>query len=670
VTVRAVIIGLLLALAIAAFGYVSDWVLKASLASDLIPVIVYGLLVLGLLMVNPMLRWTGMGQLSGAEWCVIISLMLVACVIPGPGMMWNFSNTIVMPHHYNRMNVGWRADKLLEYANPTMLVDADYNYDAVVDGFRGGLRQGRLIGVDEVPWAAWTRTLLFWMPLMGLSFLGGICLVLVVHQQWAHKERLRYPVADFASELINGAGTGSLPAIFRNRRFWLGFAPVMAILLINGYQSAYNTESIQIPLTIKLNPFAQKWPVITQLPYTWKLQNPTLYFAAIGFAYFISSEVSFSVGISTVLHSVLFLSLLRAGVKMQSDVLTGGIKGFQLFGSYLGLALIILYTGRKFYWAVLRKALFIPAAEPADRTAVWGCRGALLIATAMVVILHSAVKLDWLLAVAFVMLTGLLFLMVTRISAETGLFFIQPSWHAVSVLLGLVGMAAMGPNLLITLALLSMVMAIDPRVAMMPMVANALRFSEGQGVRTSRLSWWLALGVVLALIVGVFATIYAQYIYGGGNLYGWASDVSQYPFDMLKRNLTRFTGGPGEWQPLQLSAISPDREFLAAAGVGLAMVLVVSVLRLRYQWWPLHPVAFLVWGTWATACIAPSFLMGWLIKIVITRLGGGKAYRNSKPIFVGMVAAELTAGLIWAIIALIYYLGNDGVAANRIVIHP
>ena len=62
--------------------------------------------------------------------------------------------------------------------------------------------------------------------------------------------------------------------------------------------------------------------------------------------------------------------------------------------------------------------------------------------------------------------------------------------------------------------------------------------------------------------------------------------------------------------------------------------------------------------------------MGWLIKIAITRLGGGKAYRNSKPIFVGMVAAELTAGLIWAIVALIYYLGNEGVAANRINIHP
>ncbi len=31
---------------------------------------------------------------------------------------------------------------------------------------------------------------------------------------------------------------------------------------------------------------------------------------------------------------------------------------------------------------------------------------------------------------------------------------------------------------------------------------------------------------------------------------------------------------------------------------GVALVLGFSVCRLRYSWWPLHPIMFLVWGTW------------------------------------------------------------------------
>jgi len=82
-TVRAVIIGLLLAAGIAAFGYFNDWVMKqAFLATNLTPVVVYGFLVLGLLLVNPLLAALGRWQLRGAEWAVVLGLMLVACVVP------------------------------------------------------------------------------------------------------------------------------------------------------------------------------------------------------------------------------------------------------------------------------------------------------------------------------------------------------------------------------------------------------------------------------------------------------------------------------------------------------------------------------------------------------------------------------------------------------------
>ena len=321
-TIRATVVGLLLGLGIAVFGYFNDYVLKqAYVASDIVPISVYGLLILGLLLVNPLLWHLGRAQLTGAEWCVIVSLMLVACVIPGPGLMWNFSNSLVMPHHFESINPGWQQDNLLSYAPSAMLIDPGKNYDRAVGGFIVGLRSRKLIGFREVPWKAWRRTLAFWLPLIGLSFTAGICLILVVHRQWAYRERLRYPVADFASQLMLGAGERRWAAMFHQRRFWIGFLPTFIILLINGYH-AWAPESLQIYLGVPLGGVRNRWPVLLGIPFPAQTMfNPQFFFAAIGLAYFVSSDVSFSVGMSTVFWSVMFLVLGRAGVDMSGGYL-------------------------------------------------------------------------------------------------------------------------------------------------------------------------------------------------------------------------------------------------------------------------------------------------------------------------------------------------------------
>lgn len=203
----------------------------------------------------------------------------------------------------------------------------------------------------------------------------------------------------------------------------------------------------------------------------------------------------------------------------------------------------------------------------------------------------------------------------------------------------------------------------------MPLVANAFRFSEAEGLKPGRLGRWMVLAVLLALVAGVLVTIYIQYNVGGTK-YSWgANSVPKYPFDFLMRQLRRI--GPGAVQPYAFnwSAISPNTNFLWATGVGLALVLTFSALRLRYTWWPFHPVVFLVWGSFAMAHMGPSFLLGWIIKSLVTRLGGSQAYRKAKTFFVGAIAGEFVAGVIWAAFGLIYYL-NAGAPGPMFRVHP
>ena len=38
-------------------------------------------------------------------------------------MMWNFSNSIILPHDYNQQRPGWKDNEVLRYVPPIMLAD-------------------------------------------------------------------------------------------------------------------------------------------------------------------------------------------------------------------------------------------------------------------------------------------------------------------------------------------------------------------------------------------------------------------------------------------------------------------------------------------------------------------------------------------------------------------
>jgi len=189
----------------------------------------------------------------------------------------------------------------------------------------------------------------------------------------------------------------------------------------------------------------------------------------------------------------------------------------------------------------------------------------------------------------------------------------------------------------------------------MPLAANALRFSDAEGVAPRPLGRWMVLAVLAALMVGVFATIYVQYN-SGGTSYGWLSMPARMPFDDLSAQLWRFSADRAGWRGFDIGQWAPNPRFLYSAAAGLGLVLLCGALRLRFQWWPIHPVLFMLWGTHGARVLAAGFLVGWFIKMAITRLGGHRTYQRAKPLFVGLMAGEFVAGIFWMVVGLTYYV--------------
>lgn len=533
--------------------------------------------------------------------------------------------------------------------------------DALAVGLMQQGWDGKLkIGPTQLPWESWAPVLKLWVPVALLVALGTVFLALIVHPQWAERELLPYPIARFVEELVQTTPGRRLPDVAYSKLFWLAGVIVLAIHVVNGL-AAWELTFIRLPLEYSFWPMRTLFENASQAPQAWAAYFPHIYFAVIGFAFFLRTEVSLSLGLVGVAYMLLGSILYGYGVPIDHNNLKPGNHSLILFGAWMGAALMILYTGRRYYLSVLGSIFGLPRGTDVPGYAVWAARGlATCIFGTIWVLTHSG--MDWLLSSIVIAMVLMMFLVLTRISTETGAFFIQPSWLPVGVLVGLMGEQALGPTAYFLVALTSVVLAVDPREALMPYIANALQIGQQAGTPPQRSSGSLIAMVVVAFFAAGLTTMLFQYNLGIDRADDWAATnvPSQAPTSTVnlvaelsaRQELTQATELSGLER---LGALRPQRGAIGWVVTGLALVLVCAWARLRFAWWPLHPVIFMVFGSVAAMRFAASFFIGWAIKAAVVRLGGSRSYHLVQPLMIGLIAGEIVAVLVWTVAGAVYY---------------
>ena len=566
-----------------------------------------------------------------------------------------------------------RLPAVLRHAPPAMLADPAYDQapgagDApggaqALEGFVNSIAVGdEPIGVMDVPWGAWRRTLWFWLPLIMTVCTGAAGLSLVIHRQWAHHERLPYPTIEFAVTLLPAADGRSSP-VFRNRLFWIGTG-IVFVLHLNNYACAWWPETL-IPFRTQLNftPFLQLFPVYNRSGIAvWQMFNPTLYFTVIGFAYFLSSDVALSLGLAPYVFGAVTGTLAGYGIAINGPMLLPHPSNFLYAGAYCGMFLVLAYSGRRYYSSVFRRSLGLRVADTVESSAVWGAR-AFLAATILFVVEMSRVGLQWPFGLLYALIMTVLLVVISRLLAEAGVFYLHSYFFPCAVLWGFLGTKAIGPDQMLIMAMLSSVLLIDPREAFMPYVVSALRITDQARCRLGRVALCGVAALAIGLAVGVPATLYLQYQHGAirtGD--GWTMwSVPHFAFDassQVRQALSAQAALPAldertPWQRLGQAAAAPGS--LIAFATTFSLVILFTLCRHRFAWWPIHPLLFLVLGTWQSCVLAFSFLIGWLIKKSVTKYGGAALYARLKPLMTGLIAGEMLACLVPMIIGAIYY---------------
>ncbi len=620
----------------------------------------------------------GGSVLSKKELAVSLSMTFAACWVPTSGLYRYFHRMLILPWHYLPNMPEWKDMHVLEYL-PKKLFPLAANpdnemYNKVYSGFVRGMAEGtKTLGLGDLPLDAWAGPVLkWWAPMLILFAVCVTALALLVHRQWAHYEQLRYPLAQAASALFKKTGEKQKVAdIFSRKLFWWGFTPVLGLYMIHYMAQWFPEYFPSIDMSWNMRGLYTVFPILSHIGWFY-IPGGKFFFSIFAITYFISSEIGLTMGLSQFL-----IAFAAAQYYMATGQPVGG-QNIEIFrgGAYFGYALILLYTGRTYFWAILKKSFGFGKTLEFEKESVFAARLFIAAFFAFNLILVMC-GLDWLISFVFTLLLMLLMLVFTRIICETGIPFMQSFWFPTLIQQSL-GTAFLGGGPMVIIFYLGAVLQQDIRECLMPYVSTSLKVADDVEVKRKPVALIIIGAVIVALVIGFLVTFWTFYNFGGMGSDGYAN--KSVPQTTFGRTIKPFTdlAETGQLEDANAASGLGKLRFLSFDGkvwsfimAGAGAVILFSLIRFRTTKWPLHPVLFLVWGTYPMGQMYYSFLIGWAVKELIVKFGGGEVYEKLKPLFIGIIMGEVIASGISIINAFLYYfVFTDGLLPKALKILP
>lgn len=619
-TWRAFIIGLLFAAGIALLEPYVSWAKGwGGFSGNAFPggaVMVLVLLTVGVNVVLKLVRrrWAFRQAELMLVWCMLI----VAATFPGDGLarFW-FSFTAAPPYLARRTDIAWEEDGALTHAPEGLLLSKKPYSTAAEQYYEGGAR--------SVPWGHWAEPLLRWLIFFVLLYLTIFFLFAILRRQWVESERLMFPLARVPLEFTEESAAGRLlPRLFSEKGFVLGMAVALGFRLFRAFPLFFGADST-IPLSMPLKDIFSGTPLQPMA-----FQNVSLWVSAIGFAYLVPADVSLSVW-----FFYFFARFERQTVYwMGYGNLGGPLMQWQQCGAYIAFTLGVLYMARRHLWTVVRKAVGVGEADDSEepvpyRWAFWG----LLVSAGGCLgwYLYHGMRLPATLAVFALIMCW--YVVYARVVSQAGLYVARTTWRLPNIVHGLSGGSAFSPAGAVIANLQGPLLVMGGTAYLSPMAANAFRISEVFDRKRRRLLVpVLMIAFLVSVACGTWTFLNTAYDIGGASFSDTWAQTSEikWRMDTAQRIIK---------QPYQSAKAYPG--FL---GLGLGLMGFMMFMRWRFYWWPMHAIGLLTCSSWHAHRLWAPFLLGWLCKMAIMKVGGGGRLRQGRYFFIALIMVEFTMG--------------------------
>jgi hypothetical protein len=570
------------------------------------------------ILVNPILHRFGKIPFSKSELMTIWCMLAIALT----DSIWIYLPlSIVGPDYFANSENHWKSlvkPYLPDWLFPRNTSTARWFFEGIPAG-------------QNIPWGDWVLTLLPWLLFAVLFYLLLFCLSSILRAQWTENERFSFPIVQIPVEIASGADTQVNP-LFKNPMFWMGVSLPLGLHMLNGLATLFPALP-SVPLKVDLTPMLQQRP--------WnEIQPLTIFvvFAVIGFAFLLPLEISFSFGFFFLFY------------KMECYI--GGVYGFDMpaaqgsmardfcqnqeMGAFLALFAGVIYAARSHLRDVWEKIKHPGGDEEEPMRFRYAFIGILISMTGMILWLW-ATGVSLFIALIFLLLVILIFVIVSWAVTGGGMFFTQTSFGPMEMMMNGIGSAAVGMHSIGPLRMTQMVYAYDMRSQQMPTMLNGYKAADAGGVNKNSMLKVMALAAVFTVIVGIAQQILYVDHYSAQKLGGWLyTDAPRIPSQQI--------AGVAQ-TPVKPSAM----RLLWIAG-GAIFTIFLLAMRIRYLWFPLHPIGFAFAGSYAMYTVWFSFLIGWFCKVLVNRYGGMKGFLFMRPFFIGLILGDGLSASIWSIV--------------------
>jgi hypothetical protein len=661
---RSILLGLLGVIIICGLTPYNDYALDNTfLVGNNLPIGVVMLSFLFVVLINaPLHRWLPRQALSAGELSVALSMTLVSCALPSSGLMRYFPPSLVS-QFYNALSDHPFLDLLEQMHLPTWIFPSfsgdsprRWMNDPIVIGYIG-----RWTESTPYPLLAWVKPAITWGIFLFALYGALLCIVAIVRRQWFENERLAFPLAQIHLALIEQPATGkAFNHVLRTKSFWVGSG---AIFLLHGW----NAMALYFPKYFPQIPvyYTVLQQIMSNPPWSYctpDFKSAAVFFTAVGVTYFLSNSIAFSLW---------FFFIAMQGWRMIIGTGTGdpnnyGAAGYvdQHFGGIAAFVISILWVGRKHWRLVLQQAFRgHKPGEPQGRYlsyrfAFWTMIGCL------------SVMILWLWiagctpggAVVIVLLLVMLMVVITRIIAESGLIHgqLQVPLNYPWMVAAEYGFPMISPVKTFYFASLLQSVHLDYREVVPVYASHGMRIidqaafagqdSDEDSATVQKTGRKVMLTLMLALLVGYVvsftSTLLVEY------RYAWTLDS---PGHLPNDHGVQTVPAAMADATVQYSKSNYHPNHSAAGNFGFGFILVsaLAVCRLRFAWWPLHPIGFLMVYTYPTNKLWLSIFIGWLAKNLILKFGGPRMYTNAKPFFLGLIVGESAAAGFWLMMGIL-----------------
>ncbi len=625
-TVRAALVGLLgVAFLTAATAYTDGFMAASELGGCHFPL---GPVLMLLAVVLPLSWLTGLlrrrAQWSSGEKLYAMAMMAVTAGLPTFGLALYLFPVMTAPYYMASVENKWE-EAFFGLVPEWMAPPAD---GTAVRWFYDGAPPGQAI-----PWEQWAVPLVAWSLLAAAMYLTMFCLGSIIRRQWIEKENLVFPLVELPLEMVlTQRRSISAVAFLANRGVWIGFAIPFLI---------HNLQALRIYFPAIPEVKLQNLPLFESLAgIPWRQLSSRVYihFSVIGFAYFLTTEVSLSLWLFWWFGRVQHLCADAIGRNPQLARLDDN----QYQGAFLAIVIYGVWVARGHLQDLWRQLWSGDEAGGAGRRpeamSVRAEFGGLLAGAALIVLWLTVAGMSTAYAVA----TLLIFLVIcwgmSRLVVESGIMFAKATQMRPSLILeALVGAPAVPARTLTVLSYVEYVFMYDLKSFLMPQIMHAHKMADEAKMDRRQLYLAMALAVVVAVLVAYWASLQVAYTKGALAMHPWF-----------------FLSGPrSNAERLKTLIMSPEKWDLSrtvAMLAGGAFTYLLITLRQQFVWFPVHPIGYVVGNGYEASRMWFPFLVGWLAKSLVGRYGSVQLYRSLRAPFLGLVLGEYSAAGLWLLI--------------------